>query len=101
MAYLMTNVLQVTDDLSFALRLADAADALTMDRFGALDLEVETKPDLTPVSDADRAAEELLRKMIGAEHPDDTIVGEEFGEGPNEAYLKDSSTHRCWIVDPI
>ena len=44
----------VRDDMAFALQLADAADAQTLDRFGALDLRVETKPDLTPVTDADR-----------------------------------------------
>ncbi|HKV20538.1 MAG TPA: histidinol-phosphatase, partial [Mycobacterium sp.] len=50
----------VADDITLALELADAADELTLDRFGALDLRVETKPDLTPVTDADKSAEELL-----------------------------------------
>jgi histidinol-phosphatase len=49
------------DDLRLAHVLADAADAATMDRFKALDLKVETKPDMTPVSEADKAAEELIR----------------------------------------
>ena len=57
------SLLAVTDDLSFALRLADAADAVTADRFGALDLHVDTKPDLTPVSDADRAAEAIAEEL--------------------------------------
>ncbi len=83
----------VTDDLAFALRLADAADALTLERFGALDLRVETKPDLTPVSDADRAAEELIRKLIAQEYPADAVIGEEFGASGTSA--------RNWIVDPI
>jgi histidinol-phosphatase len=83
----------VTDDLTFALRLADAADALTLERFGALDLRVETKPDLTPVSDADRAAEELIRKLIAQEYPADAVIGEEFGASGTSA--------RNWIVDPI
>ncbi len=83
----------MTDDLDFALRLADAADALTLERFGALDLRVETKPDLTPVSDADRAAEELIRKLIAQEHPGDAVIGEEFGASGTSA--------RNWIVDPI
>jgi histidinol-phosphatase len=83
----------VTDDLTFALRLADAADALTLERFGALDLKVETKPDLTPVSDADRAAEELIRTMIADERPTDAVIGEEFGASGSAA--------RNWIVDPI
>ncbi len=54
----------VRDDMAFALQLADAADAQTLDRFGALDLRVETKPDLTPVTDADRSVEELVRERI-------------------------------------
>jgi histidinol-phosphatase len=80
-------------DLELALRLADAADVLTVDRFQALDLHVETKPDTTPVSDADLAAEALIRSMITAERPDDAVLGEEqgiIGTGP-----------RRWILDPI
>ena len=87
------TLLAVTDDLAFALRLADAADALTLERFGALDLRVETKPDLTPVSDADRAAEDLIRNLIAAERPADAVIGEEFGASGTAA--------RSWIVDPI
>jgi histidinol-phosphatase len=83
----------VTDDLSFALRLADAADVLTLERFGALDLRVETKPDLTPVSDADRAAEELIRTLIAQAHPTDAVIGEEFGAS--------GTSDRNWIIDPI
>ena len=56
----------VANDLALALEMADAADALTLDRFGALDLRVDTKPDLTPVTDADRSAEELLRASLSA-----------------------------------
>ncbi len=89
----MDTLLAVTDDLAYALHLADAADALTMERFGALDLTVDTKPDLTPVSDADRATEDLLRLSIGSERPGDAVMGEEFGASG------DSS--RCWIIDPI
>ena len=55
------------DDLAFALRLADTADALTVPRFRAADLRVETKPDLTPVTDADRAVERALRELVAAE----------------------------------
>ncbi|MCZ3388345.1 MAG: histidinol-phosphatase [Actinomycetia bacterium] len=83
----------MTDDLAFALRLADAADALTLERFGALDLRVDTKPDLTPVSDADRATEELIRALIAEERPADAVIGEEFGTS--------GSASRSWIVDPI
>ncbi|GAA1578088.1 MULTISPECIES: histidinol-phosphatase [Streptomyces] len=81
------------DDLRLALELADAADAVTMQRFRALDLQVETKPDMTPVSEADRAAEEAVRAGIEAARPEDAILGEEYG-------LKGSGPRR-WVVDPI
>jgi histidinol-phosphatase len=83
----------VTPDLEFALKLADLADELTLRRFGSLDLQVETKPDLTPVSDADRDAEQLLRAQLREHRPDDLVVGEEFGEQVGAA--------RCWVLDPI
>ena len=65
-------------DLALALRMADAADALTTARFRALDLLVETKPDLTPVSEADRDAEQALRAVLAAARPDHAVLGEEF-----------------------
>jgi histidinol-phosphatase len=81
------------DDLRLAHVLADAADAATMDRFKALDLEVETKPDMTPVSEADKAAEELIRGHLGRARPRDAIIGEEYGvEGTGP---------RRWVIDPI
>ena len=83
-----------TDDLELALLLADRADALTSSRFGALDLRVETKPDLTPVTDADRAVETELRQALARERPNDSIVGEEFGGDT-------AFTGRQWIIDPI
>ena len=67
-------------DLAFAHRLADAADAITMARFRASDLVVETKPDLTPVSEADRAAEEAIRALVARERPGEGVFGEEFGD---------------------
>ncbi|MGW7330501.1 histidinol-phosphatase [Streptomyces sp. NPDC054840] len=81
------------DDLRLALELADAADAATMERFRALDLQVETKPDMTPVSEADKAAEEIIRAGIAAARPDDAVLGEEYG-------LQGSGPRR-WVVDPI
>jgi histidinol-phosphatase len=80
-------------DLALALKAADAADELTMDRYGAADLVVESKPDLTPVSDADRASEQLIRSILRAERPEDTIAGEEFGV--------DGDGPRRWVLDPI
>ena len=79
-------------DLSFALELADIADAITLARFRATDLRVETKPDLTPVSEADRDAEEAIRARVAAARPSESVYGEEFGD--------DGGTVR-WIVDPI
>ena len=89
-----------SDDLALALSMADAADLLTLDRFQSLDLVVETKPDLTPVSDADRAAEQLLRAHLEAARPDDRIIGEEFGAA--QGLTKGSADPgRRWILDPI
>jgi histidinol-phosphatase len=82
----------VNADLAYALELADAADAVTLPRFRAADLHVETKPDLTPVTDADRTAERLLRERIDHERPGENVFGEEEGD--------DGGTVR-WIVDPI
>ncbi len=84
----------VANDLALALEMADAADALTLDRFGALDLRVDTKPDLTPVTDADESAEELLRASLTARRPDDSVFGEELGGTP-------AFTGRQWVLDPI
>jgi histidinol-phosphatase len=81
------------DDLALALELAELADDLTMQRFGADDLVVESKPDLTPVSDADRAVERRLRERLEQDRPDDAIWGEEYG------VLGDSP--RRWVIDPI
>jgi histidinol-phosphatase len=82
-----------TDDLRLAHVLADDADSLTMSRFKSLDLHVESKPDLTPVSDADRSVEVAIRRTLGRARPRDAILGEEQGSsgwGP-----------RRWIIDPI
>jgi len=81
------------DDLALAHALADAADAISTARFLATDLLVETKPDLTPVTDADRAIEDAVRCTLSAERPDDAVVGEEAGTTGNAS--------RTWIVDPI
>lgn len=80
------------DDLAFAHALADTADAITTARFRALDLRVETKPDLSPVSEADRAAEEAIRAQIAGSGRGEGVLGEEFG---------DDGTDAKWIVDPI
>jgi histidinol-phosphatase len=83
------------DDLQLALSLVDVADEITMGRFGASDLIVDTKPDLTPVSEADRAVEQALRGRLERDAPGDAVIGEEYGE--NDA----GGSRRRWIVDPI
>ena len=82
-------------DLEFAHRLADAADAITLERFRALDLQVETKPDLTPVSEADRAAEEAIRSLVESSGRGEAVLGEEGGGS------LESDGGARWIVDPI
>ncbi len=82
------------DDLELALELAELADGITLARFRASDLRVETKPDLTPVTEADRAAEEAIRERLTAARPDDAVVGEEFPD-------TGAAGGRRWIIDPI
>lgn len=82
-----------SDDLRLAHVLADAADDITTRRFRALDLHVETKPNLTPVSDADHAVEDQIRGTLKRARPRDAVLGEEFG--------KSGYGSRCWVIDPI
>ena len=84
------------DDLALALALADAADAVTTARFRALDLRIEAKPDLTPVTDADRDTEQHLRKLLADARPVDAVHGEEFGDTGSSA-----RSARRWVIDPI
>ena len=81
-------------DLELALAMADRADVITMKTFQSSSLRVETKPDLTPVTEADQAAEKLLREMLSQERPLDDILGEEFGASA-------TTSNRRWILDPI
>jgi histidinol-phosphatase len=84
-------------DLSFARELADMADAISMDRFRSTDLVVTTKPDMTPVSDADRAVETALRAAIADSRAGDSVRGEEFGV----TTAIEGDSRRQWIIDPI
>jgi histidinol-phosphatase len=84
----------LADDLALAQELADAADVITMARFRATDLRVETKPDMSPVSEADRAVESDMRSRIAEARPGDGVLGEEEGDHV-------SSSERRWILDPI
>ncbi len=81
------------DDLGVAHVLADAADSITMSRFRAADLRVETKDDGSPVSDADRRAEEAIVATLKRARPRDAVLGEEFGAHGDSA--------RRWVIDPI
>lgn len=81
------------DDLRFAHVLADGADAQTMQRFRAPDLRVNTKDDATPVTDADQATEEAIRRTLQRSRPRDAIVGEEMGSS--------GWASRRWVIDPI
>jgi histidinol-phosphatase len=80
-------------DLDLARSLADIADRISLSRFRARDLQVDTKPDLTPVSDADRAVEQALRGELAATRPGDAVCGEEFGLS--------GDSPRQWVIDPI
>ncbi|MEU4770579.1 histidinol-phosphatase [Micromonospora sp. NPDC023644] len=84
------------DDIALAHLLADAADAVSTARFRALDLRVEAKPDLTPVSDADTAVEREIRALLATHRPADGLLGEEYGEEPASG-----PGGRRWVVDPI
>ncbi len=84
------------DDITLALELAGVADAITLSRFRAADLVVETKPDLTPVSEADRDVEQALRERLAADRPGDAVLGEEYGGSSDTV-----GSGRRWIVDPI
>lgn len=87
-----------TDDVRLAHVLADTADNLSMDRFGAIDLEVSTKPDMTWVTESDQAVEQAIRRTLRSARTRDEVLGEEQG-------LQEGSTGaqggRRWIIDPI
>jgi histidinol-phosphatase len=68
-------------------------------RFRAHDLHVETKPDLTPVSEADRAVEVAIRDRLAIERPGDGVLGEEFGTSESSGAADGAGAR--WIIDPI
>lgn len=84
---------EYADDLVLALRMADVADAIAIERFRSQDLVVETKADSSPVTDADRAVEFALKEILKSERPNDALIGEEFGSS--------GESSRTWIIDPI
>ncbi len=99
------------EDLALAMTMADTADALTMERFEAGDLKIESKPDFTPVTDADTAVEKEIRSILATHRPEDAVLGEEFGgdllvtpedAGASASKSSDSdSPVRQWVIDPI
>ncbi len=82
-----------TDDLRLAHVLADDADSITTTRFRALDLHVMSKPDLTPVTDADEGVEESIRRTLSRARSRDAVLGEEHGSTGH--------SQRRWVIDPI
>lgn len=93
----MSTAYSIKEDLQFALKLAQVAEEISLDRFRSLDLVVETKPDRSPVTDADRLVEKTLREMIASERPEDSVFAEEF----QDASVTLTETGRQWIMDPI
>lgn len=83
-------------DLELAQELADVADAIALERFRALDLKVESKPDRSPVTDADRSVEQALKAILAAKAPNDALIGEEYGNSEAK-----QGSNRTWIIDPI
>lgn len=83
-----------SDDLALALELADLADGITLDRFESSDLSVDSKPDMTPVTDADLAVEAALRSRLEEARPADAVLGEEYGGNV-------TFSGRQWAIDPI
>ena len=86
--------IDLADDLALAHALADLADAISLDRYQAQDLVITTKPDNTPVTDADRAVETAIREALATHRQTDGLVGEEFGSDKG-------TSGRYWVIDPI
>ncbi len=84
----------MTSDLQLAVELAEQAGQLTLNYFSRKSLQVFTKRDATPVTEADREAEKLVREAIASRYPADGVLGEEFDERP-------AGNNRRWIIDPI
>lgn len=90
----MSNTSAARERLELAIVAGAEAGKITLEYFGRDDLEVERKGDDSPVTVADRRAEEHLRRRISERFPEDGILGEEFPERPG------TSGYR-WILDPI
>jgi len=84
---------ELTDDVRLAHVMADDADSISMSRFKAQDLRTKTKPDSTPVTEADTAVEESIRRTLSRTRPRDAVHGEEMQDT--------GESNRRWIIDPI
>lgn len=89
----MVSPRELTDDIRLMHLMADDADSLSMSRFKAQDLRISTKPDTTPVTEADTAVEESIRRTLSRTRPRDAVHGEEFADT--------GDGNRRWIIDPI
>jgi histidinol-phosphatase len=85
---------EIAQRLQLAVQIAREAGDLTLRYFRSTDLVVESKPDQSPVTIADRSAEQLLRERIGRQFARDAIMGEEFGEQSGQSDFQ-------WVLDPI
>jgi histidinol-phosphatase len=85
---------EIAERLQFAVEIAREAGDGTLRYFRRSDLAVERKADHSPVTVADRSAEELLRQRIGDRFPNDAIIGEELGEQAGQSGFQ-------WVLDPI
>lgn len=82
------------EKVDFAREMAEASATVIRPYFDRPDLEVDQKDDATPVTEADRRAEEILRERILARYPEHGIIGEEFGAENEDAEF-------VWTLDPI
>lgn len=86
---------ELTEELSLALQLADAADAITLEYFESRAFTLSHKSDDTEVTQADQETEKVLRDALTSLRPDDGVYGEEFGTtGPRDSGY-------TWVIDPI
>jgi histidinol-phosphatase len=83
-----------SDLLDYAVEVARRAGEMTLRWFASGDMAIEIKSDGTPVTEADRAAEDWIREQLARDHPDDGIIGEEAG-------TTTARSARRWIIDPI
>ena len=90
----MASTTQIEERLKFALAESEQAGQLILQYYQNADLAVDLKSDHTPVTVADRGAEELLRNRISEAFAGDGVLGEEFGETPSQNGFR-------WILDPV